>query len=152
MSGLRQVLTVCALTVLLVPTMASAQAPRVISLKASDNMKYDVTQISAKPGESLRVRLTATGTVPKIAMAHNFVLLAADADPNAFVMAAASARTTDYIPAQLKRSVLASTILAGPGETVDVTFKAPTKPGKYVFLCSFPGHYNSGMTGILTVK
>jgi azurin len=115
-------------------------------------MKFDVTQITAKPGESIRVRLTTVSAMPKAAMAHNFVLLAAGTDASAFAMAAAMARTTAFIPAKLKASVLASTTLAGAGETVEVTFKAPTKRGKYVFLCSFPGHYNSGMTGTLTVK
>ncbi len=154
MFRLRQVLilTACALPMLLVQPTASAEAPRVISLKASDNMKYDVTQIAAKPGELLRVRLTSTGTKPSSEMAHNFVLLAAGTEPNMFVMLAALARTTEHIPVQMKSSVLASTGLAGPGETVEVTFKAPTKPGQYVFLCSFPGHYNNGMTGVLTVK
>ena len=52
----------------------------------------------------------------------------------------------------MKASVLAMTGLAGPGETVQVTFKAPAKPGKYPFVCSFPGHYLSGMKGELTVK
>jgi azurin len=52
----------------------------------------------------------------------------------------------------MKASVLASTPLAGPGETVEVTFKAPTAAGEYTFLCSFPGHFLSGMKGALTVK
>lgn len=151
MFRLRHVLTACALTVLLSPAVG-AQAPRVITLKATENMKFDVTKLTAKPGESLRVRVTTVGTLPKAAMAHNFVLLAARTDVNAFVTAAAMARTTAFIPAQLKASVLAATGLAGANETVEVTFKAPTQPGVYVFLCSFPGHYNSGMSGTLTVK
>ena len=40
----------------------------------------------------------------------------------------------------------------GPGESAEVTFTAPTKPGKYVFLCSFAGHWAAGMTGDLIVK
>jgi len=140
------------LSALLAPTIARAQAPRVIALKGSDTMKFDVTKIAAKPGESLKVRLTTVSTMPKAAMAHNFVLLKGGADAAAFVMAASMARATDYIPAAQKANILASTPLAGAGETVEVTFKAPIKPGTYVFLCSFPGHFNSGMTGTLTVK
>ena len=33
-----------------------------------------------------------------------------------------------------------------------VDFVAPTKPGKYMFICTFPGHFAGGMTGTLTVK
>ena len=44
-------------------------------------MKYDVTEITAKPGEKLRVVLKAAGSMPKIAMAHNFVLLKSGVSP-----------------------------------------------------------------------
>ena len=66
--------------------------------------------------------------------------------------AAAMARDTAYIPASLKAQVLANTALAGPGETVEVTFTAPKAPGKYQYLCSFAGHFQAGMTGWLVVK
>jgi azurin len=47
--------------------------------------------------------------------------------------------------------VIAHTGLVGPGETVEVTFKAPAA-GTYTFLCSFPGHFAAGMKGTLVVK
>ena len=56
------------------------------------------------------------------------------------------------IPADKKDSIIANTALAGPGETVEVTFKVPAKAGSYNFLCSFPGHYALGMRGKLIVK
>jgi len=85
-------------------------------------------------------------------MAHNFVLLTADASPVEFVNAAMNARDTDFIPAAMKDKIIANTELAGPGETVEVSFTAPTKPGTYEYLCSFPGHYQVGMKGQLVVK
>jgi plastocyanin len=48
--------------------------------------------------------------------------------------------------------VIARTPLAGAGETVEVIFTAPAKPGSYPFLCTFAGHYQSGMKGVLVVK
>jgi azurin len=53
----------------------SAQAPRTIEIVATDDMKWDVTKITAKPGELIRIKLTSKGVIPKVAMAHNFVLL-----------------------------------------------------------------------------
>jgi uncharacterized cupredoxin-like copper-binding protein len=44
------------------------------------------------------------------------------------------------------------TTLVGPGETAEVTFKVPSAPGSYTFLCSFPGHFVAGMKGMLVVK
>jgi azurin len=129
-----------------------AAAARTIAIKGDDTMKYSVVEIVAKPGEQLRIRLTSAGTIPKEVMAHNFVLLASGADVNKFVMAAAMARDTAYIPAALKTQIIASTGLAGPGETVEVTFPAPKAPGKYQYICSFAGHFQAGMTGWLIVK
>jgi azurin len=135
------------------PAAAAAKgAGRTVELTGGDDMKYNVTNITAKPGETLHVVLKNVGTIPKVAMAHNFVLLAAAANVDEFTKAAMNARDTDYIPADKKADVLASTKLAGPGETMEVTFKAPAKPGTYPYLCTFPGHYAAGMKGTLVVK
>lgn len=131
---------------------AGAQG-RLIEIDATDQMKFSVTAISAKPGELLHVRLKVVGTMPKIAMSHNFVLLNAGADATAFANDAVMAQATAYIPAAKKAQVLAHTpVMVGAGETTDVTFKAPAKAGAYTYLCSFPGHFLAGMKGTLTVK
>lgn len=52
----------------------------------------------------------------------------------------------------MKDKVLAFVALLGPNETGEVTFTAPTKPGEYPFLCSFPAHCLIGMKGVLVVK
>lgn len=129
-----------------------AQAPRVVEIEGNDMMKFSVTNITARPGEQLTVRLRVVGKMPKMAMAHNFVLLTANADAAAFANAAAMAGATAYIPAARKGDVLANTAMAGAGETVEVTFKAPATAGTYTFLCSFPGHFAAGMRGTLVVK
>ncbi len=131
---------------------APAMAGRTVELTGGDDMKYNTTTINAKPGETLHVVLKSVGTIPKIAMAHNFVLLKLETDVNEFIKSSMNARDTDYIPADQKAQVLASTKLAGPNETVEVTFKVPAKPGSYPYMCTFPGHYAAGMKGQLVVK
>lgn len=139
--------------VLLVTSLAHGQAkPRIVDITGNDQMKYSLTTITAKPGETLTVRLKSMGTLPKIAMGHNFVLLAKGTDATAFANAAASAYQTGYIPPAMKPKVLAMTTIVGPGETAEVTFKVPAAPGSYAFLCSFPGHFVAGMKGMLVVK
>lgn len=130
----------------------ASAAPRVIQLKGSDDMKYSVKTINATAGEELTIVLSVKSAMAKDAMAHNFVLLDPSADVNAFVTKAAVARKTEFIPAALADKILAHTPLAGDGETVEVTFKAPAKPGAYPYLCTFPGHYAGGMQGQLIVK
>ena len=140
--------------VLLAAGLALAAAPegRLIELTGNDQMKYSLATITAKPGEMLHVRIKSIGTIPKAAMGHNFVLLAKGTDPKAFTNAAANVYATGYIPPEFKAKVLASTTLVGPGESADVSFKAPTVAGTYTFLCSFPGHFLAGMKGTLVVK
>lgn len=129
----------------------TAAAPRVVTLGATETMKFEPATIQAKAGERLRVVLKPTGTMPKIAMAHNFVILKPGSDNAAFVNASAMARP-DFIAPALKSQVLVATAMAGAGETVAVEFAAPAKPGRYTFICTFPGHFAAGMKGTLIVK
>jgi len=132
--------------------LSADPAARTVAIKAGDDMKFSVTKIVATRGERLRIVLTSRGTMPKLAMAHNVVVLAKGTDADAFINASATARTTDYIAPALKAKVIAATKLAGNGETVEVTFDVPKAAGNYDFVCSFPGHYLGGMRGVLTVK
>ena len=134
------------------PAAGSTKGVRTIEIIGTEDMKFSLTNIAAKPGEQLRVRLVSKGAMPKIAMAHNFVLLSKGASQVEFAAAAANARATDFIPADKKADVIAFTPLAGAGETVEVTFKVPATAGEYPYICSFPGHFQAGMRGTLTVK
>jgi azurin len=131
---------------------AAAKGVRTVEIVGTEDMKYSVPTITAKPGEQLRIRLTSKGAMPKIAMAHNVVVLNRTAKVVDFVTAAMNARATDFIPADKKADVIAHTGLAGAGETVEVTFKVPAAAGDYPFVCTFPGHFQAGMKGTLSVK
>ena len=132
---------------------ATVHDGRPIEITGNDQMKFSVTEITAKPGEKLSVTLVNIGTTPKFSMGHNWVLVAADTDIQPFLVASAEAVTTDYVPrATLGDKILAATKLLGPKERDTVTFTAPTTPGRYEFLCSFPGHYQVGMRGVLIVQ
>lgn len=134
------------------PAAAPAAGPRLINIDANDTMKFSVTRIEATAGESLKVALHNKGTLPKEAMGHNWVLLKAGTDPIAFCTAAVTAKATDYIPAAQADQVLAHTKLIGPKQVDEIAFTAPTQPGEYPFVCSFPAHAMSGMKGVLVVK
>jgi azurin len=130
----------------------AAGAARTVEITGGDDMKYSVTEIAAKPGETLKIKLVSKGTLPKVAMAHNVVVLKSGAKQADFVNAAAMARATDFIPADMKDQVLAASTLAGPGETVEVTFKVPAAAGSYPYMCTFPGHFAAGMKGTIVAK
>ena len=138
------------------PSSAPAATPaaegRKIEVTANDQMKFSVVEIRAKAGEALSVILVNKGTTPKFSMGHNWVLLAASANVDSFLVAAAEAPTTEYVPAARKADILAATKLLGPGERDTATFAAPAAPGRYPFICSFPGHAQVGMRGVLIVE
>jgi len=142
-------------------TPAPAAGPREVDLTANDTMKFMLgdrvsgtgtgLQIEVKAGEQVKVVLTNTGTLPKEAMGHNWVLLKAGSDSAAFAAAATAAKDTDYLPPALKDQVIANIGTLGPRKSGEVTFTAPA-PGEYPFLCTFPAHYAVGMKGTLVVK
>lgn len=134
------------------PAPAGSAKVRTIEIIGTDDMKYSITKITAKRGEQLRVVLIGKGTMPKIAMAHNFVLLKLGTNQVKFITAGALARATDFIAPEMKDQVIAATPLAGPGETVEVTFKVPAVRGEYPFVCTFAGHFQAGMRGTLVVQ
>lgn len=134
------------------PAAGSGNGPQTVEITAGDNMKFSLTRIDAKPGQEIKVILTNIGTLPKVAMGHNFVLLQKGVDPKAFADASVAAVATEYFPASMADKVLAHTKLLGPKQTDEITFKAPMEPGEYNFLCSFPAHYLTGMKGVLVVQ
>ena len=121
-------------------------------VSANDTMKFTVTRLEVKAGQDVKITFTNTGTMPKAAMAHNFVLLKKGVDAKAFVDSAVAAQATDYIPADQADKILAHTKLLGPKQSEELTFKAPTEPGEYTFVCTFPAHFLSGMKGVLVVQ
>jgi azurin len=123
-----------------------------IEIAGNDLMKYDVTSIEARPGQKVTVTLRNIGTMPKISMGHNFVLLAQDMDPMKFVEISGIHMGRNFIAPELDSKVIAHTKLLGPGENDTISFAAPRNPGSYTYICSFPGHCAIGMRGVLTVK
>ena len=115
-------------------------------------MKFNVATLEVKAGQDVKVSFANVGSMPKAAMAHNWILLKKGVDAKAFVDAAITAAATDYFPTQLADQVVAHTKLLGAKQSDEVTFKAPTEPGEYPFVCTFPAHYLAGMKGVLVVK
>ncbi len=128
------------------PASSATSAPgahgkRAIDLTADDTMKFNLAEIRAKPGEALRLTLKNIGQMPKQVMGHNWVLLKpmSEAEVNAFGLKASSV-APEYLPGD-RSSVIAHTKLIGGGESDTIEFNAPTTPGSYPFLCTFPGHF-----------
>jgi azurin len=134
------------------PAAKTAQTPRTDDITGNDQMQYSLTTITAKPGELLRIRMISRGTMPKVAMAHNVVVLQPTVNIDKFLAAGAPHRATDFVAPEMKAMVIAQTPFAGPGEATQVVFTVPAKPGRYPYICTFAGHFQAGMKGVLIVK
>ena len=120
-----------------------------IELGSNDQMQYDKTELRVPANSKVTLTLKHSGTMPKSAMGHNFVLLKQGTDIAAFGMKAIEAGVEkEHIPNS--DAIIAHTGLIGGGEQTSVTFNAPA-PGTYDYICSFPGHY-AMMKGKLIVE
>jgi len=131
---------------------APAVEAHLIEVTGNDTMRFNVTEITAQAGETITIKLTNAGTLPKAAMGHNLVVLKLGVNATTFANAAVAARDSEYIPAQLENQIIAHTKLLGPGESDSITFTVPAAAGDYPFICSFPAHAMAGMKGILKVS
>jgi azurin len=130
------ILILAVLAATLVSPVARAQEPeKLVTIVASDSLKFSVTRIDAKPGQRIHVQLRNEGTMPKDPAGHDWVLLKAGTDPMGYAMSAMSAKADGFQPKSLASEVI-----------------APMKPGHYPYICSCSGHSMAGMCGELIVK
>jgi azurin len=111
---------------------------------------YKLHSINVKPSENLFISLTTKNSSSENSISHNFVLLDKSVAGDKF--AKASSRAVNYIAPDFRGKIIAKTDIAKNGETVEISFLGPKKSGKYLFLCSLPGHYSNGERGYLIVE
>jgi azurin len=126
---------------------------REIVITGNDAMQFDLKKMEAASSEKIKVTFKNIGSIPKIAMGHNWVLLKKDTDALAFgqKVLASGGSATNALPKSLLGEVIAHTDVLGPGESESVAFEAPSEPGDYEYVCTFPGHF-AMMRGVLLVK
>ena len=120
------------------PSSQNNMTSNTIVLNSNDQMKFDKKILRVSSNQQVVLTLNHNGRFPAISMGHNFVLLKKDVDVDAYALKAAGARNSEYIPEGDEE--LAYTKMLGGGDSDTLTFNAP-EPGTYVFICSFPGHY-----------
>lgn len=148
---LKSLLILTLTLVISAPLFGNSDTVREITIKGTDNMKFDVTMIDAKPGETIRLTLETKSNMPANAMAHNVAIVDLGVNVEEFVLASMSSPDTEYISPDYEDQVIAYTDMIGGGEVSTIEFTVPSTPGDYEYVCTFPGHYFGGMKGILRV-
>jgi putative heme-binding domain-containing protein len=113
-----------------------------------EQMIYDQERIVVKAGRPLEIELVNTDMMP-----HNLVLIEPGSLEEIGNMAEATATAPDaaarnYVPQS--RHVVLATKLLQPRESQVLSFAAPTRPGIYPYVCTYPGHWRR-MFGALVV-
>lgn len=123
-----------------------AKPDQLIELKPLNGLKYDKTGITVKAGAKVKFTFSNTDDMP-----HNVVVTMpgkADEVGIAALNMGLSGERMHYIPQSAK--VLFHTGLLQPGKTETIYFTAPSTPGNYPFVCTYPGHYLV-MRGIIRI-
>jgi len=120
-----------------------------LTLGVKPMMKFDKEKLQVKPGAGVELAFTNNDPMP---MMHNLVLVKPGARLEVVTAAAtmgAAGMANSFVPKSDK--VIAFTPLVLTGNTYKLYFKAPTRPGKYEYICTYPGH-GLTMWGTLHVK
>lgn len=121
-------------------TSTETSNPNEISLKGTDDMKFDKTKFTVNAGQEVSLTFTNEGVLPLETMGHNVVVLEKNTDVAKFANASAKSKSTNYISGLYITDIIAQTKLLGPGEFETIKFTLKEK-GDYTFICTFPGHW-----------
>jgi putative heme-binding domain-containing protein len=113
-----------------------------------EQMLYDKTLLVVEAGRPVEIVLVNEDSMP-----HNLVVVTPGATEEVGKAAEKMAPEPDaqgriHVPASPK--VLHATRMVDPGQEAKLSFTAPTEPGDYQYVCTFPGHWMR-MVGTLAV-
>ncbi len=122
---------------------------RAIVLDTGKNLTFKDAVIKVKAGEAIKFTLRNPDVVP-----HNWALtrpgkLQAVGEASNALIADPDAYLRHYVPQT--DDVLFYTDIVEAGERTTISFEAPKKPGRYPYLCTFPGHWTV-MNGVMIVE
>ena len=122
--------------------------PVVLKIQAGSALNYLQKELKAKAGRAVALTFENPDVMP-----HNWVLVKPGAEERVGTAAALMVSLPDgmdrhYVPETA--DVLVHTRILEPGKKTTVYFTAPKEPGRYTYLCTFPGH-SQLMRGVLVV-
>ena len=128
---------------------AEGKPGRTLTVQAAQGLQYVQRELHAKAGERLSLTFQNPDVVP-----HNWTLvrpgkLSAVGDLANKLIADPNGLARQYVPDTA--DVIVYTDMTNPTASFTIHFDAPKEPGKYPYLCTFPGHWMV-MNGVLLVE
>jgi len=123
--------------------------PQEVRLETATGLQFAQKELRVKAGKGVALTVVNPDSMP-----HNWVLTKPDALERVALLSAKMAAEPDayarhYVPDS--PDILCHTRLLDAGKKTTVYFDAPKVPGRYPYLCSFPGHAQI-MRGVLIVE
>lgn len=120
-----------------------------ITVNAIGGLQYEQKEFTVKAGEAVTLKLTNTDVMP-----HNLVIVRPGTakkvgDASFAMLNDPDAGIKHYIPETT--DVIAHTFVIAPNTSHSLHFRAPSVPGDYPYICTFPGHWMA-MRGVMKVE
>jgi len=122
------------------------QPDMVLKISTKPGLKFDIPMFEIKAGSKIRLVFNNNDD-----MMHNVVGVmpgTADEVADLAIKLGLKGSQMNYVPKSA--NVLFNTALLQPHSSESIYFIAPTTPGEYTFMCTYPGH-GSVMRGMLKV-
>lgn len=125
------------------------EGAREIVIETASNLNFKTRELRVRAGETLALTLVNPDVVP-----HNWAVV----QPGALekvgrlttrMISDPEASLKHYIPDTPE--VIAYTDIVFPGQRSTIYFRVPPRPGRYPYLCTFPGHWRV-MQGVMVVE
>jgi azurin len=122
---------------------------RPVAIEAGKNLTFSVKSFTVRAGEPIKLTFVNPDVVP-----HNWALIRPGTLPEVGdlvnkLVADPDAVSRHYIPKT--DDVLVHTDVVDPQGQFTIQFRAPSRKGRYPFLCTFPGHWMV-MNGVMIVQ
>ena len=130
-------------------TEVCGNPPQELTLETATGLQFAQKELRVKAGRGVVLTVVNPDSMP-----HNWVLTKPAALEAVTLLSAKMASEPDayfrhYVPES--PDILCHTRLLDPGKRTTVYFNAPKEPGRYPYLCTFPGHAQI-MRGVLIVE
>jgi azurin/glucose/arabinose dehydrogenase len=129
------------------PKAWNGKADQTVTIGTVPGLKFDTKQIEVKAGSNVKLIFNNNDD-----MLHNLLIVkpqTVDKVGTAALNLGLQGETKGYVPNM--DEVLYHTWILRPETAEAIYFTAPTTPGNYTYVCTFPGHYTL-MQGTLVVK
>ena len=126
-----------------------AERGNVLRVQAAVGLQFAPKELTVTPGSKVRLIFENPDN-----MEHNWVLLEPNSTDEIGALAdklagQADGAAKEYLPTSDK--ILLASKLLPPGDNQELVFNAPSEPGDYPYVCTFPGHWRI-MQGVLKVE